>query len=235
VREVKVQGQVFAEIFYEIGDNPLINTPSLAGNSLVVPARDVLHVKLDTRRNPLIGETWLSALYPELATRTAIHSSAAAFSNNMSRPSGVIRDCRSKRKFGELRNRWNGRPRGAAAVCAYLTWHEVRPDLDLEPGRADIDLSSSMTKRSAVFGVPSCSVSPIRARRNRRALMANGASGLGFINHIEFAFVLSSSAWPQCRVGGNGPSSIRARCCARRSGPDWGSGTRCQAGIFDHD
>src|SRR4029077_14866833 len=49
VREVKVQGQIFAEIFYEIGDNPLINTPSLAGNSLVVPARDVLHVKLDTR------------------------------------------------------------------------------------------------------------------------------------------------------------------------------------------
>src|SRR4029077_18955488 len=87
VREVRVPGQVFSEIFYEIGDNPLLNLSSLAGNSLVVPARDVLHVKLDTRRNPLIGETWLSALAPELATRSAIHSAASTFSNNMSRPS----------------------------------------------------------------------------------------------------------------------------------------------------
>jgi len=31
VREVKVEGQVFSEVFYEIGDNPLINVPSLAG------------------------------------------------------------------------------------------------------------------------------------------------------------------------------------------------------------
>src|SRR5262245_12764233 len=90
VREVTVPGQIFNEVFYEIGGNPLINVSSLSASSLVVPARDVLHVKLDTRRNPLIGETWLSALYPELATRAAIHCAASTFSNNMSRPSGVL-------------------------------------------------------------------------------------------------------------------------------------------------
>ena len=63
VREVGVQGQAFREIFYEIGDNPLFQFDSILGrNSIVVPARDVFHVKLATPRHPLIGETWLAAL-----------------------------------------------------------------------------------------------------------------------------------------------------------------------------
>jgi hypothetical protein len=111
---LQVIGFQLIEIFYEIGDNPLINTPSLAGNSLVVPARDVLHVKLDTRRNPLIGETWLSALAPELGMRNAMHNASAAFSNNMSRPSGVITtDLQIKKEDrDELRNRWNEQAKG---------------------------------------------------------------------------------------------------------------------------
>ena len=60
-------------MFYEIGDNPLLAIEGLLGRGgVVVPARDVLHIKLATPRHPLIGETWLAALALELANRAAI-------------------------------------------------------------------------------------------------------------------------------------------------------------------
>src|SRR5262249_40133644 len=89
VREIPVTGQVFRELFYEIGDNPLLSIDTI-GRNLIVPARDVLHIKLATPRHPLIGETWLKALSLELANRGAIGNAATNFAGNMSRPSGVL-------------------------------------------------------------------------------------------------------------------------------------------------
>ena len=137
----RVEGQVFSEIFYEIGDNPLINMSSLAGRSLVVPARDVLHIKLDTRRNPLIGETWLSALAPEVATHSAIYNASAMFSNNMSRPSGVlttdlqIKSARRRGPAQPLERAGQGHERGRRSYSDARP--EVSADLDFQRGRAD--------------------------------------------------------------------------------------------------
>ena len=65
-----MQGQAFSEVFYEIGANPLFQFDSILGrNSLVVPARDVFHVKLATPQHPLIGVTWLAALAIGAAAR----------------------------------------------------------------------------------------------------------------------------------------------------------------------
>lgn len=68
---------------------------SLAGNELFdvatfVPARDVLHVKLQTPRHPLIGETPLVAAVVAAGTGTNIQNHESAFFQNMSRPSGVL-------------------------------------------------------------------------------------------------------------------------------------------------
>ena len=197
VREVRVPGQVFSEIFYEIGDNPLINTPSLAGNSLVVPARDVLHVKLDTRCNPLIGETWLSALYPELTTRTAIHTSAAAFSNNMSRPSGVLTtDLQIKQPDVEiLRARWNEQAKGLNAGGVPILTHGLKFQpigISNEDAQVVDQLKHNDRTIAAVFGVPAIllGITDTATQKSAEALMAEWlASGLGFvINHIEQAF-----------------------------------------------
>jgi len=197
VREVKVQGQVFAEIFYEIGDNPLINTPSLAGSSLVVPARDVLHVKLDTRRNPLIGETWLSALAPELATRTAIHSSAARFSSNMSRPSGVITTdlAIKKEDRDELRARWEEQAKGLNAGGTPILTHGMKfQPISISNEDAQIVDQLKLNDRTiaAVFGVPAIllGITDTATQKSAEALMTEWlASGLGFIiTHIEQAF-----------------------------------------------
>ena len=60
VNEIGVEGSAFKEVFYSLGGNPLIDMPD--NTQLVIPARDVFHVKLATPRHPLIGETWLTAL-----------------------------------------------------------------------------------------------------------------------------------------------------------------------------
>jgi len=197
VREVKVQGQIFAEIFYEIGDNPLINTPSLAGGSLVVPARDVLHVKLDTRRNPLIGETWLSALYPEMATRNAIHNSAATFSSNMSRPSGVLTtDLQIKQPDVELlRARWNEQAKGLNAGGVPILTHGLKFQpigISNEDAQVLDQLKHNDRTIAAVFGVPAILLgfTDTGTQKSAETQMREWlASGLNFvITHIEQAF-----------------------------------------------
>jgi len=197
VREVKVEGQIFAEIFYEIGDNPLINVSSLARNTLVVPARDVLHIKLDTRRNPLVGETWLSALYPELATRTAIQGASAAFSSNMSRPSGVLTsDLKLQQPDVEiLRARWNEHAKGMNAGGVPILTHGLKfQPISISNEDAQIVDQLKLNDRTiaAVFGVPAIllGITDTATQKSAEALMTEWlASGLGFIiTHIEQAF-----------------------------------------------
>jgi phage portal protein BeeE len=197
VREVKVYGQVYGEIFYEIGENPLLNLPSLAGNSLIVPARDVLHIKLATPRNPLIGETWLSSLAPELATDNAIHASAAAFSGNMSRPSGVLTtDLPLKQPDMEiLRARWNEQSKGLNAGGVPILSHGLKfQPISISAADAQIVEQQKLTdaKIASVFGVPAILLGlhqPV-TNKSAEAIMAEWlASGLGYvINHIETAF-----------------------------------------------
>jgi HK97 family phage portal protein len=197
VRQVRVQGQVFSEIFYEIGANPLINVPSLARNTLVVPARDVLHIKLDTRRNPLIGETWLSALAPELCTRMAIHGAAATFSNNMSRPSGVLTtDLQMKQPDVEtLRARWNEQAKGMNAGGVPILTHGLKfQPISISNEDAQIVDQLRLNDRTiaSVFGVPAIllGLTDTATQKSAEAVMAEWlASGLGFIiTHIEQAF-----------------------------------------------
>ncbi|RPI39336.1 MAG: phage portal protein [Hyphomicrobiaceae bacterium] len=197
VRQVRVPGQVFSEIFYEFGDNPLVNVTSLAGNRLIVPARDVLHIKLDTRRNPLIGETWLSALAPELATRSAIQGAAATFSTNMSRPSGVLTsDLQLKAPDVEiLRQRWNEHSKGLNAGGVPILTHGLKfqpISISNEDAQVVDQLKLNDRTIASVFGVPAILLgfTDVGTQKSAEALMTEWlASGLGFIiTHIEQAF-----------------------------------------------
>jgi len=197
VREVKVPGQVFSEVFYQIGDNPLINTMSLAGNSLIVPARDVLHVKLATPRHPLIGETWLSALAPEISTHSAIHHAASTFSNNMSRPSGVLTTDQTftNVQMETARARWNEQAKGlnSGGVAILTQGLKYQPiSISNEDAQVVEQLKLTDQKIASVFGVPAIllGITDTSTQKTAEALMAEWlASGLGFVlNHIEVAF-----------------------------------------------
>jgi HK97 family phage portal protein len=242
VRQIRVQGQVFSEIFYDIGGgNPLINVASIGRNSLIVPARDVLHIKLDTRRNPLIGETWLSALAPEMATRSAIAGAASTFSNNMSRPSGVLTtDLQIKQPDVEsLRARWNEQAKGMNAGGVPILTHGLKfQPISISNEDAQVIEQLKLNDRTiaAVFGVPAImlGITDTGTQKTAEALMSEWlASGLGFvITHIEQAFdkFIGLAAVPEGREWTEFDTSVLLRSMFRERIE--GLARAVQGGIF---
>lgn len=78
------------EVFYRLTGDPTIDIAQIDVGDWY-PQRDVFHVRLQTPRHPLVGETPLvAAEYPTI-TGTEINKHTAAFFRNMARPSGVLR------------------------------------------------------------------------------------------------------------------------------------------------
>lgn len=77
-------------IFYQISLSDV--AAGQAGvSAITAPASEVLHLRMQTPRNPLIGETPLIAAALSIDAGKAIHSHLSAFFNNMSRPSGFLK------------------------------------------------------------------------------------------------------------------------------------------------
>jgi HK97 family phage portal protein len=80
------------EIFYNLSGNDVIQKRLGYAGGLVAPQRDVLHIKLHTKRQsptPLIGESPIIAAYDDIGVGTAIARQQAAFYLNEARPSAV--------------------------------------------------------------------------------------------------------------------------------------------------
>jgi HK97 family phage portal protein len=116
---------VDGDIFYRLAGNEVIGR-QLGGDAMqqmIVPARDVLHVKLNARRSggespwPLVGQSPLDAVYGDLMTQQAIMESQGAFYRNQARPSAVLAtDLQlSRDQVEELRQRWDDQSKGLAA------------------------------------------------------------------------------------------------------------------------
>jgi HK97 family phage portal protein len=190
--QVLVEGQSFREVFYQIGFNPL--TGLFDRGSLAIPARDVFHIRLATPRHPLIGETWLASLRNEQATRSAIMTTSAALTSNMSRPSGVLTSDRelSGTQIQELRAKWNEQAVGLnSGGVPILGWGLKFQPLSVSNADAQTIDMLKMTDQSiaAVFGVPMIllGVNDTATQKSSEAVMAEWlAAGLGWlINHIE--------------------------------------------------
>lgn len=196
VREIGVQGQAFRELFYEISDNPLFQFDGVLGrNSLVVPARDVLHVKLATPRHPLIGETWLSALPTELGQTAAINLSLTQAAANM-RPAGVIQTdmTLTKAQVDELRARWIEQAQNMAGGGVPILSNGLKfQPLTMSAEDQQIIDQKKLNDRmvAAVFGVPAIllGITDSGSSKSAEAVMAEWlAAGLGWlINHVEVA------------------------------------------------
>jgi len=195
VREIGIRGQSYREVFYEISDNPLFEFQGLGPNSMVVPARDVFHVKLATPRHPLVGETWLAALATELGQTGAINNSLTQAAANQ-RPAGVITTdmTLTKPQVDELRARWTEQAQNmpAGGVPILTNGLKFQPLTMSASDQQVIDqkkLNDQMV--AAVFGVPAILVGMGggATQKSAEAVMAEWlAAGLGWlINHIEVA------------------------------------------------
>jgi len=194
VREVGVQGQAFREVFYEIGDNPLFD--SVIGRSnLVVPARDVFHVKLATPRHPLVGETWLAALPTEIGQNAAINNSLTQAAANM-RPAGVIQTelALTKAQIDELKQIWNEQASNLTAGGVPILTRGLKfQPLTMSASDQQVIDQKKLNDRmiAAVFGVPAIllGMTDSGTQKSAEAVMGEWlAAGLGWmINHIEVA------------------------------------------------
>jgi HK97 family phage portal protein len=100
------------EIFYQLRGNDVI-ARRLGEAAFMVPARDVLHIKLHTLRQrypvPLIGESPIVAAFTDIDTAHSILAQQAAFYRNEARPSAVLSTdlVLDKDQVQSLRDRWN--------------------------------------------------------------------------------------------------------------------------------
>lgn len=181
------------EVFYQLGGNEIIDRR--LGPLPYVPARDVLHIRLQTPRHPLKGETPLMAAALETAAGNAMLQRQIDFFNNKAEPSFILTsdEKMTREQLAELRAAWNEQTRGAGAGgTPILAWgikpHEVtntaRDSQLAETMKASDDrIALAFRMPLQVLGVPGPYAS------TESMMQAWLSTGLGFcLNHVEEAF-----------------------------------------------
>ena len=121
------------EYFYRMGADATTELAEWDPAQAWIGPEDVLHIRLQTPRHPLIGESPLvAAMYPTIAGQQ-INAHNAAFFSNMSRPSGVLRHPgRLKPEaMSRIKERWmqltQGPSTGEPAVLAEgMEWQQLQ-------------------------------------------------------------------------------------------------------------
>lgn len=192
---------VEGEIFYSLGGNAVIDNRiealNMARDTLrAVPARDVLHVKLQTPVNPLHGETPLAAARLSVAMTNAAMTQSIGFFRNQSRPSGVLQTdlVLTKTQVDELRGRWDEQSKGLGAggtpiLTAGLKFNAVT----ISPKDTQFAEAAKYSDAQVceVFRIPLAIIgSEAQPMGSTEALMNLWIStGLGFaLNQVELAF-----------------------------------------------
>lgn len=195
-RSCAAQLSVNGDIFYHLAGNEVIERQ--IGGGLVVPARDVLHLRLHTPRHTLIGETPLAAAGLQMAAGNAALSQQINFFLNQSRPSFVLTTDQllKAEQVEQLRTAWNEQAKGLNRGGTPILTAGLKAQM-LASSATDsqlIDMLKMSDKAIAnVFRVPPAIVGEeMKTMASTEALMQFWlASGLGFVlNHIEEAIGL---------------------------------------------
>jgi HK97 family phage portal protein len=191
---------VDGEVFYRLYGNQVI-ARRLDEQPLVVPARDVLHIRLHADRTrrypfPLWGQTPLLAALTDIGVGEAISNQQLNFYLNQARPSAVLQTdlVLDKDQVQALRDRWDEQSKGLAAGKTPI----LTAGLKVNPwsvGAKDAQLAEMLKVSeehiALVFRVP-LQVLGLGGQTfaSTEALMQFWiATGLGFcLNHIEEAF-----------------------------------------------
>ena len=183
------------ELFYALSGNPVIE--ARFGYPLVVPARDVLHIKLETARyDPLVGESPLMAAAGELAMSGAITAQQMQFYLNQAKP-GIVLSTEQPLKedqMKELRRLFDLQTKGKNAGGTPILSNGLKPIVVQTTGKdAEIAEMFKMTQQNIalayriplqILGIGNA------AGGSTTTLMQDWlGSSLGFaLNHVEEAF-----------------------------------------------
>ena len=189
------------DIFYWLGGNEVIARALGDRQQVIVPQRDVLHIRLHSNRRyprPLIGESPLAAAAADIGVNDAIAQQQTQFYMNQARPSAVLSTdlVLDKDQAQFVRDRWDEQSRGLSqgqtpiltAGLKVMPWSTPGKDAAL----AEV-MKLSQERIALVYRVPL----PVLGLGgpsfgSTEALMQFWvATGLGFaLNHIESAFDL---------------------------------------------
>jgi HK97 family phage portal protein len=193
-------------IFYRLGGNEVIEArlgkvnDNWMHTQLMVPTRDVLHIKLHSNRrfpNPLIGESPLAAALDDLATYSTIRDQQNQFFANQARPSAVLTTDLNldANQVQQLRDRWNDQAKGLSAGGTPILTHGLKVNAWAGAATRDLQVAEllklSVEQVALVFRIPlqilGLGGAPLGATEKLMQFWL--ASGLGFcLNHIEEAF-----------------------------------------------
>jgi HK97 family phage portal protein len=192
---------VNGEVFYRLQGNAVIDR--MLDEPLVVPMRDVLHIRLHVDRTrrypfPLWGMTPLMAAIDDMSMSTAISDQQVQFYLNQARPSAVLSTdmVLDKEQVAALRDRWDEQSKGLAqgktpiltAGLKVQPWSSPAKDAQLAEIMkiAEEHIAIAFRVPLQIMGLGS------HTFRSTEALMQFWiATGLGFaLNHIEEAIGL---------------------------------------------
>ncbi|WP_338822113.1 phage portal protein [Bradyrhizobium septentrionale] len=189
------------DVFYQLQGNDVIDR-RLGGGQLIVPQRDVLHIRMHTVRNrfpvPLVGESPLVAAYADIGVGGAIAQQQVRFYMNEARPSAVLSTdlVLDKDQVQALRDRWNDQAKGLhqGGTPILTAGLKVQPWSQGGKDAATAEMLKLSDEHIALaFRIP-LQILGLggNAYASTELLMQSWiASGLGFaLNHIEESFGL---------------------------------------------
>jgi HK97 family phage portal protein len=191
------------DIFYKLAGNQIIER-ELQGETLIVPRRDVLHIRLHVDRSrtypyPLWGVSPLLATLSDISVSDAIGQQQLQFYMNQARPSAILSTdlVLDKDQTQQLRDRWDEQSKGInqgktpimTAGLKVQPWAQPAKDAQvaelLKMGEERIALAFRVPLQLLGLGA--------HGFRSTEALMQFWiATGLGFaLNHVEESFGLT--------------------------------------------
>lgn len=184
-----------AAIFYTLGGNEVIDR-YLNLKDVMVPARDVLHIKLHTPRHVLRGESPLLAVAMDIAANDAMLRQQLNLYLNQARPNMVLTTDMTldKTQVEELRQRWNEQARSLNSGGVPILTAGIKPQpLNITGEDAQLAEVMKLNKENIAlaFRVPlqilGIGGAPLGSTEALMTAWVN--QGLGFcLNHIETAF-----------------------------------------------
>jgi HK97 family phage portal protein len=189
------------DVFYYLGGNSVIDRQ--VHEQLIVPQRDVLHVRLHTTRRrypfPLVGDTPLGAALQDIMLSSAMTAQQIQFYMNQARPSAVLTTdlILDKDQVQFVRDRWDEQSKGIKAGGTPILTGGLKPMM-LGASSKDMNLAEMLKLPdqhiALAFRIPLqiLGIAGGTPFGSTELLMQSWiASGLGFaLNHIEDAFGL---------------------------------------------
>ena len=114
-------------VFYSFGQNPLVGDIEV-----MIPARDVMHIRLHCPRHPLVGVSPIESAALSVSSNNSISAHQANFFQNMSRPSGVLSTEQklNPEQMRQLREAWESQAKkmesgGIPILSSGITWEPM--------------------------------------------------------------------------------------------------------------